>query len=327
MSKSQVAMKKQKKICTDLFYIFKSTSILAIIFFIANILPAPTCLGQQSNKIGVRSEKILNKSFSSVYKEKILPANQKQSLKSNAQTNINATSLLTPSKFYVPNNLLITVDGNIYSDGLVVNFNNGATNGYDQDYDVLKFMGLSDAPQIGTLWYGFWLSINVVPEITQYTVMPMTFDCKASGTFILTAQGTTTFSPTLSIRLRDLVADTIINLRTDSVYSFSHTYDSTASNIRFNILFGDSLTTGIKENTSSLNIYSYRNHIYFENPSLIKLAQITIYNNLGQIVRIINAPESATLFQINADFSPGVYIINTIDLEGNRFAKKVSIQN
>ena len=132
------------------------------------------------------------------------------------------------------------IEGNNYADGLVVNFNNNATNDYDNAYDVEKMYGLPEAPQIAVLWSGKKLSINVVPEITEYTVMPISFDCTASGTFTFTAEGISTFSSTLPIHLQDMLTDSIIDLRQQPTYQFKHEYeyDSTETAPRFNLIFG-----------------------------------------------------------------------------------------
>jgi hypothetical protein len=224
----------------------------------------------------------------------------------------------------IDNNLTLRVSGNNYSDGLVVNFNNEATTNYDNDYDVEKLNGLPEAPQIATLWAGKRLSINVLPELTDYTVMPLAFNCTASGTFTFTADGITSFNPTLDIRLQDVLTGEIVNLRNQPSYQFEYQYDSTSTTSRFNLLFGRN-TTGISDNIGDLKIYALDRKIIIENPALVKLSQIAVYNNLGQLVKMLNSPEIVDNLKLDAIFAVGTYIVKTIDVNGKVVVKKVNI--
>jgi hypothetical protein len=222
------------------------------------------------------------------------------------------------------NNLTLRVSGNNYSDGLVVNFNNEATTNYDVDYDVEKLNGLPEAPQISTLWAGKRLSINVLPELTDYTVMPIAFNCTASGTFTFTAEGISSFNPTLDIRLQDLLTGEIVDLRHQTTYQFTHQYDSTSTTSRFNLLFGRS-TTGISENSGNLKIYALDRTIIVENPTLVKLSQIAVYNNLGQLVKSLNSPNTVNKIELDIPVAVGTYFVKTIDMNGKVIVKKVNI--
>ncbi len=228
-------------------------------------------------------------------------------------------------KDVVNNNLLIRVAGNNYADGLVVNFYNDATNDYDKNYDVEKINGLPNAPQIATLWSGKKLSINVVPEITNYTVMPMSFYCTASGTYNVTAEGISTFTSTLPIRLKDMLTNQIVDLRQQTSYQFTHEYDSTSTAPRFNLIFGMD-PTGISENVGEISVYANESKIIVSNPMLINLAQIAIYNNLGQLVKMLNSPSTLNKMEIDVTFAVGTYIVKTIDTKGNSVVKKVIIR-
>jgi hypothetical protein len=61
------------------------------------------------------------------------------------------------------------------------------------------------------------------------------------------------------------------------------------------------------------------------NPKLIKLAQIGVYNSLGQLVKLLNSPATTSRIEVNADFSPGIYIVKAVDESGKIEIKKVHI--
>ncbi len=221
------------------------------------------------------------------------------------------------------NTLKIRVSGNSYSDQLDVVFNNAATNNYDAAYDIIKMYGLADAPQIATIWYGDTLSENVIPEITTYTIMPMLFECSVADTFTLAASGASTFNASLPIRIQDLYTSTITDLRLDTVYQFTHNPAITTP--RFNLLFGTESAGIAEHNNSSISIFAYDRKIFINDPNLIGITQIAIYNIVGQLVKLITSLATATRTEINADFAVGAYIVKTIAANGNTVIKKIII--
>ena len=223
------------------------------------------------------------------------------------------------------NTLSINVAGNTYSDGLVVSFNSDATNFYDPDYDIEKMYGLPEAPQIATIWNGDTLSVNEIPEISEYSIMPMIFKCTASGTYTLTANGASSFNIDLPISLQDLVANQTIDLRQQQVYQFNHVYNPSVTTPRFNLIFGENLT-GIAEHNGDLNIYAYDHKIFIDNPTLINIVQIIVYNSFGQMVKVINSPKSVNRIEINTNFAVGTYFVETIDDNGVNTIRKIIIQ-
>ncbi len=263
----------------------------------------------------------------------VIPASQGFIVKS---TNSGASVTLMQSKrvhsttaFHkdaLANNLVLTVDGNNYSDGLVVNFNNDATNDLDNDFDVEKMNGMPEAPQIATLWSGNELSVNVMPEITEYTIIPVSFNCNTSGVYTFTAEGASSFTSNIPVSLQDMVTGMTTDLRSEPVYQFNHVYNPASSAPRFNLIFGETSVTGINENAAKLNIYSYDNTIVVDNPAMVKLSQITIYNNVGQIVKMLNEPVTKCRTEISNDFVTGTYIVNAIDVNGKSTISKINIQ-
>jgi hypothetical protein len=82
---------------------------------------------------------------------------------------------------------------------------------------------------------------------------------------------------------------------------------------------------GITENSGDLTIYAYNNKIIIENPTLIKLAQVSVYNSLGQLMILKNSPETMLKIEFDAMFVPGAYFVKTIDSSGKVIVKKVAI--
>jgi uncharacterized FlaG/YvyC family protein len=84
--------------------------------------------------------------------------------------------------------------------------------------------------------------------------------------------------------------------------------------------------TGILENDGEISVYANESKIIVSNPMLINLAQIAIYNNLGQLVKMLNSPNTMSKTEIDVTFEVGTYIVKTIDAKGNSVVKKVIIR-
>jgi hypothetical protein len=164
------------------------------------------------------------------------------------------------------NNLLVlSVDGNDYSDKTYINFNVNGNIGFDNMLDAYKLKGISEAPQLYTHANGKILSINVLPELVSDTIVSMGFEVGSNTEYVITASMLESFSSGVDIYLQDKLRDHFVNLRDQNMYRF------TASPIddseRFLIHFG--VPHAVEGDESDLNdylvIYSNENNIYIRN--------------------------------------------------------------
>ena len=261
----------------------------------------------------------------------IIPAMQGFWVKANASgasLTIPNTARTTSSQAYYKSSqtlqdvILLNVAGNGYNDGIVVNFNNQASSGYDGDFDVRKMMGDDAAPQLYCLASGEKLSIDVLPYSTKEVVVPVNLKVGKDENYTISVKENT-FVPTVSILLEDTKTSQTTNLQTQSNYSFSAAV--TDSPDRFRLHFGGAL--GIKDNAQNnpIRIYSANNSIYVANTTgnMIK-GKLFVYNLMGQQL-MQQELGSGALTKVNLNCSTGYYLVKVVTSD-NAYSGKVFLQ-
>ena len=129
--------------------------------------------------------------------------------------------------------LNLTVVGNGYSDQTIILFIPGATEGFDSEYDAYKLTGIYAAPQFYSIIPCCNLAVNALPPpvSTNYWVQ-MGFDVGYDTTYTITASGFNSFNPFITFHLLDSRDNVLINLLTDSVYTFTANPDDCSKRFR-----------------------------------------------------------------------------------------------
>lgn len=204
---------------------------------------------------------------------------------------------------------LSVLSSNGYSDNATIYFSNNNNNTLDANVDVPKQFGPGqESPNlysyIGTKIY----STNAMGTLSNVTI-PLGFEPKINGTFLIKASDYSTFPAGTSIILQDLKTGVSKNLMQNHVYSF--TANTTDNVNRFNLIF--STTAGISENNATItnSIYSYGKDIFVD-CSETTVKQIAIYNTIGQVVYTVNNPVGMFKHTLNGDNTTGYYIVRVI---------------
>ena len=67
----------------------------------------------------------------------------------------------------------LKIEGNGYSDEILLRANEGAESSFDTKYDAYKLWGIEEAPQLFSIVGNDNLSINTVPEFAEGTIIPI----------------------------------------------------------------------------------------------------------------------------------------------------------
>ena len=222
-------------------------------------------------------------------------------------------------KSFVPNQLGLTVNGNGYSDGTRIYFNAEATEGTDNQLDAEKMFGPEETPQLFSITPDNVLSINCLPEINENVVVPVGLKVGANALYTITATDLESFNAGTQIYLEDLKAGKMINLTEQNAYTFDATTTDNAN--RFKVHFGNAST---EKQDATINAYAFENTVYVNNPSLMKINEVVIYNTLGQVVTSFK-PEINSITKYNLNLANGSYIIKMVT-ENNVISNKINIK-
>jgi|GEM_PF-5554184 len=176
------------------------------------------------------------------------------------------------------NVMQIQVDGNGFSDISVIQLFDGATAGFDSQYDALKMAGLADAPQLYSMIDGqVNLAGNMLP-MTSYVNLGL--QVGADNTYTLTVSGIESFDDQLPLFLEDLKEGIIQDLRNNPVYTFTASVNDDES--RFRIYFTNPVSVSELVHDGML-VYASGSIIHISIDRVMQ-GSINIYNMTGQEV-------------------------------------------
>jgi len=193
-------------------------------------------------------------------------------------------------KSSIPNMLTLKAENGNYYQESCIQFIEGSTVNYDENYDVHFLAGLSaEAPVFYSILEEDNLSTNRIPTPENETIVPMAFSTSNEATVSINAEGVVSFAPNFEILLEDLQEGVIIDLRENPIYTFESNPEYDAE--RFRVHFKSATGINEGEDINSFNIYSFDNSIYVNNPDF-QNANVFVYNLIGQEV---------VTFKINGD--------------------------
>ncbi|NOX45772.1 MAG: PKD domain-containing protein [Chlorobi bacterium] len=176
------------------------------------------------------------------------------------------------------NELFFTVEGNGYSDKMIVQFNDEATAGFDSGLDAWKFRGDDAAPQMYSVYGGNELTVNVMPFEDVNMIVPINLEVGANGQYVISLSGIESLDVTSEVWLEDVFENKMIDLEQVSSYSFNASSDDGPG--RFLLHFGNPQGIG-DETMPTISIYSHGDMVYVQKPAGFD-GQVSVYDMLGQ---------------------------------------------
>ncbi|NLO51820.1 MAG: T9SS type A sorting domain-containing protein, partial [Bacteroidales bacterium] len=214
------------------------------------------------------------------------------------------------NKQELPDLLRVKALANNFSDEAVVRFADGATAGFDGQYDASKFYGSPEAPQLFTMSSDDkQLSINTMEVGTGKRIVDLGFTLEAAGLCILNFSGIESFNSDMQIHLNDRVTGQTINLRTTPEYSFAHSPENAA--LRFELIF-DGVTAIADAKPVNQDFF------YVDGKLYLNFAQdsqgpfnVTVYNINGQTEFLGVAHEARAVVDL-AGLTSGFHIVRVV---------------
>ncbi|MFH1161579.1 MAG: hypothetical protein V1733_11650 [bacterium] len=205
------------------------------------------------------------------------------------------------------NTLQLTLRMGDLNDGIVIQFNDSASAGYDPLFDVFKLFGSTSSPQLFCQLEDTSLSVDVRPVGPSGVVIPLGFIAGEVGEYTFQAEGMESFLPGEGIFLEDNLEQQIINLRTDPEYIFfaEQGYDPG----RFIVRFGNPASDGEKNPLQSISMGSEGNLIFIKGLEECTISvPFRIFDLKGSLV--LSGVVSAQNQVIETDLPDGYYLLS-----------------
>lgn len=210
------------------------------------------------------------------------------------------------------NTLEISVNRGEYFDATYIMLNDDAQPGIDNLFDVEKFYGKVEAPQIYSLCDGEELSINGLPFYEGLEIS-LGFEAPLNETYILEFNGTEFFDG-IALVLEDTKSEIFTNLNEEQSYEF--VLEAGDVN-RFKLHFYS--TTNIETaKEKNVKIYAYENTLNIL--ADLSIEKVSIYDISGK--KIFEKDCNSNSFNFESEFATGIYIIS-VQTTGENIRKSV----
>ncbi len=198
----------------------------------------------------------------------------------------------------------LTVEGNNYSDEIIVMTAPDATSDFDNSFDAYKLFGTETAPQFYSLASGNRLSINTLGDIVDTDIVELGLNVGFETTYTIKLTELDNFSEFPVVLLEDKQCDVWTNLLENPAYTFA------ASPLDKNERFALHFSNPEDNNTISpdnVSVYAYGNIIYVKMPENTT-GLISVYDLMGREVAHLE-PVTEGFTKINMDNCTGYYFV------------------
>ncbi len=233
---------------------------------------------------------------------------------------INGTQPFYKESSVISNSVALEIEGNGYSDKIIVGFSYDATNSFDHNYDAYDLKSIEDAPQLYTFDENVEYAVNILSSEYEETIIPVGLDVGNPGIYSIKVNDMEGFDGN-SVILEDLKENTFTELSVNDVYNFTAGLNDNSH--RFNIHFKAGVAGVDQDINSDISIYSYDNIVYINKPADLT-GNITIINMMGQEVLKTKAT-SGSITSLKIVNGTGYYIVK-LQLGNQLITKKVFIR-
>jgi len=226
-----------------------------------------------------------------------------------SQRSHNPAAFLKSDNEAVPNQLLLTVDGNGHSDKTIIGFYPEATSDFDPEYDGVYYYPMEEVLSMYSVVFGEKYSLNELPAIDEYPVVSLNFESRVEKEYTLSADWFDKFPADQPIFLEDKQENVFQDLRSNPVYKFTSSPDDNYQ--RFNIHFNN--WSEQEADIGDINIFSWQQTVIVDVPFEIT-GDIFVYDISGRLMSKAKANMGRNeLIMANAK---GNYIARVIANEG-----------
>lgn len=221
---------------------------------------------------------------------------------------------------------LFTQGGNGSSDELYIRLMDGATEGYDDGLEALKWPSISENDV--TSFYSLskdddQLQINALPllEDDGSMVIKLNFDPAVSGQYTIHSEYIESFDPDIKIYLEDrfFSPSVMYNLRDNGSYTFMTSLSSPQD--RFLLHFSKEEEYSINEyNEGSISITAGRDQFTIINPDQENILKVNVYDMSGAEVAAFGPSSSSETYSVSN--VNGAYIVR-ITTEERVYTRKL----
>ncbi len=211
-----------------------------------------------------------------------------------------------------------------FADGVVALFGSNYTTIVDSKEDITKFTNLNET--FGLKRNGMVLGLEARPIVATNDTLFFSLSNFAKKSYNLVIDGSN-FEPTTTAKLEDKFTGTTTALALDSStnYSFIVTDDvASSSNDRFKIIFGNTPASTVIADGAAASLYvkmspnpvTNQLQVSFKTATA-EATSIKIVNNLGQVVKIVNAGKISTgnvLIPVS-ELASGVYSVQLLSAD------------
>ncbi|MBN1338982.1 MAG: hypothetical protein JXA03_06650 [Bacteroidales bacterium] len=219
--------------------------------------------------------------------------------------------------------LSLVLNGNGYSDEMILCEYPGAGGGFDSDFDAYELGGITECPQIYSLAEGNRLTVNALAGFEAGMVVPVGFEAGVAGRYIISFAGSEAIPDYLDVFFEDMELNKLINIKLVSQYGFFT--PAGAHNGRFRILFENNAESGEKAAgiMAGIKIFTDENGIRVISDEELS-GTVEVYSILGQLIL---SQEFNSFCTIQAGvLQPDSYCLVKVTTHGKVTTQKVFIR-
>jgi hypothetical protein len=209
--------------------------------------------------------------------------------------------------------LRIHSSANSFSDEAIIRFSDGATAAFDGQFDVTKFYGNADAPQLFSVSSdNKELSINSLEVGEGKRYVDLGFKLEASGLCTLNFTGMESFNTDMEIHLKDRITGQTIDVRANPEYTFAHSPENDP--MRFELTF-NGVTSIYEAKPANQDFFYVDGKLYLNFPQESRGPfNVTVYNINGQTEFMGVAHDARAVVDLS-DLATGFHVVRVVSNE------------